>query len=194
MKSMRVELEILFFESPADWLAWLEENHASACGVWLRLAKKASSLFSVTYAEGVEGALCYGWIDGQSKKYDADSWLQKFTPRAKRSLWSKINRDKALQLIQDGAMQPAGLREVERAREDGRWDAAYDSPSQAPVPLDLQARLDASPAASECFALLSSQNRYAILFRLQTAKRPETRARRIEQFIAMLEQGEKLYP
>lgn len=194
MKNTSADWETLLFETSQDWLAWLEEHAASTCGVWLRFAKKASPLCSISYAQALEGALCYGWIDGQGKKLDEDSWIQKFTPRARKSLWSKVNRDKALALIESGAMKPTGLREVERAREDGRWDAAYDPSSQATVPEDFGARLDASPPAREFFDKLDSRNRYAMLFRLQTAKKPETRARRIEQFVAMLEKGEKIHP
>jgi uncharacterized protein YdeI (YjbR/CyaY-like superfamily) len=144
--------------------------------------------------EALHAALCFGWIDGQARGGDDSFYLQRFTPRRARSIWSKRNRDFVTALIESGRMQPAGLREVERAKADGRWDAAYDAPSTATVPDDLQAALDASPAAAELFAGLSSQNRYAILHRVQTAKKPETRARRIEKFVAMLARGETLYP
>jgi uncharacterized protein YdeI (YjbR/CyaY-like superfamily) len=139
-------------------------------------------------------ALCYGWIDGQKNSYDEDSWLQKFTPRGAKSVWSKINREKVAALTASGQMQPSGLRAVELAKQDGRWDAAYDSQSNATVPEDFQAALDASPQAKSFFATLNSVNRYAILFRIQTAKKAETRLKRIEQFIGMLERNEKLYP
>ena len=158
------------------------------------MAKKGSAGRSLSYAEAVEVALCYGWIDGQSKGNNATSWLQKFTPRRKRSIWSKINREKAERLISEGRMQPAGLAEVGRARQDGRWEAAYDSPRAATVPADFQTALKNRPQASAFFGTLNSQNRFAILFRLQTAKKSGTRARRIEQFIRMLENHEKLYP
>ena len=187
------ELPVLFFESAEDFAAWLEENHDTSPGVWLRFAKKGSGIRSLTYAPAVEEALRHGWIDGQAKKQDDQWYVQKFIRRAKRSIWSKINRDKAEALIASGRMRPAGLAEVERAKADGRWDAAYDSPKNSAVPDDLQAALDASPQAKEFFATLSSQNRYAILFRLQTAKKPETRARRITDFVAMLERGETLH-
>lgn len=187
-------MPVVLFRDPAEWTAWLEENHAASPGLWLLLAKKASDLASVTYAEGLEVALCYGWIDGQKKSYDASSWLQKFTPRGARSIWSKINREKALALIESGRMRAAGLRAVELARQDGRWDAAYDPASTATVPEDFQAALDASPVALAAFAALDGQNRYAMLFRIQTARRPQTRAARITKFIGMLERGEKLYP
>jgi uncharacterized protein YdeI (YjbR/CyaY-like superfamily) len=174
-------------------VAWLEENHAASAGVWLRLAKKSSNLESVSYEEAVEVALCYGWIDGQGKGEDENYSLQKFTPRAKRSVWSKRNRERALTLIESGRMKPAGLREIERARQDGRWSAAYDSPSTMKVPRDLRAALDDHPEARAFFETLDGRNRYAILLQLQTAKRPETRARRIERFVAMLAREEKPY-
>jgi len=147
----------------------------------------------VSYAEAVEQALCFGWIDGQKRSLDAHHWLQRFTPRRARSLWSKVNCEKALALIEQGRMQPAGLREVERARHDGRWEQAYDPPGRAQVPPDLEAAFARHPRAAAFFATLDGANRYAVLWRLQTAKRPETRARRIEQFVAMLERGEKLH-
>lgn len=187
-------MTVVLFRDPSEWADWLQENHAASPGLWLRLAKKASSLTSVTYAEALEVALCYGWIDGQKRSYDADSWLQKFTPRGAKSLWSKINREKVLALIESGRMRPAGLRAVELARQDGRWDAAYDPASTATVPQDFQAALDASPAAGAAFTALDGQNRYAMLFRIQTARKPQTRAARIAKFVGMLERGEKLYP
>lgn len=188
------EVPTLSFERREDWEAWLERNHAESPGVWLRLARKGSGLPSVTRDEALEAALCYGWIDGQARSGDESTWVQKFTPRGARSIWSKINREKAERLIESGRMRPAGLAEVERAKRDGRWDAAYDSPSRATVPDDLQAALDASPRAKELFAALDGRNRYAILFRIQTVKKPETRAKRIRDFVRMLENGEKLYP
>jgi uncharacterized protein YdeI (YjbR/CyaY-like superfamily) len=188
------ELPIMPFEDQAVWAAWLANNHATSAGVWLRLAKKATGTPSVSYAEALEVALCYGWIDGQKKGYDDAWWLQKFTPRGPKSIWSNINKQKAQALIDSGQMQPAGLAAVERAKQDGRWDAAYDSQSRIDVPSDLQAELDRNPAAKAFFATLNSTNRYAILFRIQTAKKPETRAKRIQQFIGMLERHELLYP
>ena len=190
----RAELPIELFEDQAAWAAWLESHHADAPGLWLRHAKKASGLASVSYAEALDLALCYGWIDGQKKSYDAASWLQKWTPRGTKSIWSKINREKALKLIERGEMKPAGLAEVERARQDGRWEAAYDSHSTAMVPSDFQAALDDNAEAGAFFASLNSTNRYAILFRIQTAKKAETRAKRIREFIGMLERHEKLHP
>lgn len=170
------------------------KHGASSGGVWLQLAKKGAPLTSVSYAEALEVALCHGWIDGQKKSYDADSWLQKFTPRGARSIWSKINREKALGLIESGRMQAAGLAQIERAKADGRWEDAYEPASTATVPEDLQAELDRNPAAKAFFETLKGSNRYAILFRVQTAKKPDTRARRIAQFVAMLEKGETLHP
>ncbi len=158
------------------------------------MAKKDSGIASVTHAEALEVALCYGWIDGQLKAQDDKHFLRRFTPRTARSIWSKINRDKALQLIDEGRMQPAGLAEVERARADGRWEAAYDAQSTAVVAPDLQAALDANRKAKDFFAKLDSRNRYAVLFRTQGAKKPETRALRIARFVEMLAKGEKLYP
>lgn len=188
------ELPIMMFARQQDWEQWLAQHHADSLGVWIQIAKKAAGIESVNYAEALDVALCYGWIDGQSKKYDESSWIQKFTPRGRRSIWSKVNREKVAALIASGKMQPAGLAEIERAKQDGRWEAAYDSPSRATVPEDLQAALDKHPQAGAFFATLNSQNRYAILFRVQTAKKPETRARRIQQFIEMLEKGETIYP
>ena len=186
-------LPVLPFASPAEFEAWLSEHHDSAAGLWIKFAKKASRIDTIVYAEALELALCHGWIDGQVAKVDESFYAQRFTPRRARSKWSKINRAKAEELIARGAMKPAGLAEVERARGDGRWDAAYDSPSNATVPDDLQAALDANPRAAEFFATLSGPNRYAILYRIQEAKRPETRARRIDQFVAMLARGEKIH-
>lgn len=193
-KQPREELPVMAFANQGDWAAWLAANHASTLGIWLRIAKKASGVASVTYDEALEEALCYGWIDGQKKTYDEGSWLQKFTPRGAKSIWSKVNREKVLALIERGRMQPAGHAQIERARQDGRWDAAYDSQKVAAVPDDLAAALEANPAAKAFFATLKSTNRYAILFRIQTAKKPETRAKRIAQFVEMLARNELLYP
>jgi uncharacterized protein YdeI (YjbR/CyaY-like superfamily) len=188
------ELPIILFEKPSDWASWLEENGAQSSGLWLRLAKKASGITSITYAEAVDVALCYGWIDGLKKSYDESSWLQKFTPRRPKSIWSKINCSKAEALIASGQMKPAGLAEVERAKQDGRWEAAYDSHSTATVPNDFEAALESSPEAKSFFATLNSTNRYAILYRIQTAKKAETRAKRIQEFVRMLEQHEVFHP
>ena len=178
------------FKSAAAWEKWLAKNHASSPGIWLRLARKASGVKSITHAQALDAALCYGWIDAQVKRESETFWNQRFMPRTRRSIWSKINREKALALIAAGKMKPAGLAEVERAQQDGRWDQAYDSPKTATVPVDLQAALDASPKAAVFFKTLNSANRYAILFRVNTAKRAETRERRITAIIKMLENGE----
>ena len=193
-KQPREELPVILFESQERWAEWLAANHASSRGIWMRLAKKASGIASINYDQALEEALCYGWIDGQKKTYDETSWLQKFTPRGARSIWSKVNRDKVQALIERERMQPAGHAEIERAKQDGRWEAAYDSQSKADVPDDFVAALEANPAAKAFFATLNSRNRYAMLFRIQTAKKPETRAKRIEQFVEMLARSESLYP
>lgn len=185
---------ILLFEHKDAWATWLNKNHITSPGVWLRLVKKASDIESVSYSEAIDAALCYGWIDGQKKVDNEHYWLQKFTPRSENSIWSKINRDKALALIEGGEMKAAGLKEIERAKDDGRWDAAYDSASNATVPSDFQAALDVSTQAKAFFTTLDGRNRYAILFRIQTAKKAETCAKRIQQFTQMLEKKEKLYP
>ena len=186
--------EILLFEDQKAWQIWLGGNYRTSAGVWLRLAKKSSGLHSLTYQEALDVALCHGWIDGQKKSYDAQSWLQKFTTRGPKSIWSKINRARALALIDAGRMQPAGLAAIEQARENGQWEGAYDSHRTAQPPEDFQSALDANPDAAEFYATLNSANRYAILFRLQTARKPETRQKRLEQFIRMLERHEKLHP
>jgi uncharacterized protein YdeI (YjbR/CyaY-like superfamily) len=185
---------IVAFPSREAWAAWLDEHHADSAGVWLTLLKKGAGEAGVSYGDAVEVALCYGWIDGQAGKHNDRFWLQRFTPRRARSIWSRVNRDRALALIARGEMQPAGLREVERAQADGRWEAAYEPPSTMTVPDDLQTALASNPTAAEAFAALNSTNRYSILHRIQAAKRPETRARRIETFVAMLAEGKKLYP
>jgi uncharacterized protein YdeI (YjbR/CyaY-like superfamily) len=182
------------FATPADWRAWLERHHAASPGIWLQFARKTSGVASVNHAEALETALCFGWIDGQAKGVDATHWLQKFTPRKPNSLWSQINRRKALELIERGLMRPAGLAAIERAKANGRWEAAYHSPRNSAIPPDLQEELGRSPKAAKFFASLDSRNRYAILFRLQTAKTPETRRARLEKFVAMLKRRETLHP
>jgi uncharacterized protein YdeI (YjbR/CyaY-like superfamily) len=187
------ELPVHLFASPAELEAWLEENHGSSQGVWLKIAKKGAAEPSVTYAEALELALCFGWIDSQKRGFDDQHFLQRFTPRRPRGRWSKINREKAERLIASGAMRPAGLAAVEAAKADGRWEAAYEGQRTAKVPLDLQRALAANPAAAAFFDSLDSANRYAIVYRLEEAKKPETRARRLEKFVAMLERGEKIH-
>jgi uncharacterized protein YdeI (YjbR/CyaY-like superfamily) len=185
---------IVLFTDRTAFREWLTAHHAAERGLWLRIAKAASSLQSVTYAEALDVALCFGWIDGQKRSYDAESFLQKFTPRQKRRPWSKRNREHVDRLCAAGEMHPAGLAAVAAAKADGRWDRAYDSPGAATVPDDLQAALDAHPKARAFFETLKGSNRYAILYRIQTAVKPETRARRIAEFVAMLERGETVYP
>ena len=185
---------ILLFEHQQAWEDWLSRNHSKCPGVWLRLAKKGSKVRSLTYVEALESALCFGWIDAQKKPESDKAWLQRLTPRGKRSIWSKINCQKATALLACGRMRDSGLREILRAKEDGRWERAYDSPSNATVPEDFQAALNKSSKAKAFFETLESRNRYAILFRIQTGKRAETRARKIAEFIAMLERHEKIHP
>jgi uncharacterized protein YdeI (YjbR/CyaY-like superfamily) len=182
----KAEQPVVFFATPDAMDEWLAENHASSDGVWLKFAKRASGIESVAYAEALDVALSYGWIDGQVKKPDDDHYLQRFTPRRQRSKWSKRNRGKAERLIAEGRMRAAGLAEIERARTDGRWDAAYDSPSTATVPDDFQRALDEAPAAREFFASLGSTKRYSFLYRIEDAKRPDTRAKRIAEYVALL--------
>jgi uncharacterized protein YdeI (YjbR/CyaY-like superfamily) len=182
------------FRSAAGWDAWLAEHHGDhPDGLWLRIAKAGADVETVRYPEVLDTAIAYGWIDAQRKPLDATYFLQRFVPRRARSRWSRLNREKAERLIASGAMKPPGLAEVERARADGRWDAAYAPQSRATVPEDLQAELARSPTAAAFFASLSSRNRYSILYRLEDAKRPETRAKRLAQFVEMLERGESLY-
>jgi uncharacterized protein YdeI (YjbR/CyaY-like superfamily) len=182
------------FEDQQTWFSWLRKNHATSSGVWLRIARKGAKVRSVSYPQAVDAALCFGWIDGQKKSDDERYWLQRFTRRSEKSIWSKINRERAIRLIELGQMNAAGLREVERAKRDGRWEGAYDSPRGATIPADFQAVLNKTPRAKGFFATLDSRNRYAVLFRIQTAKKAETRAKRIKQFAEMLSQHEKIYP
>jgi uncharacterized protein YdeI (YjbR/CyaY-like superfamily) len=185
---------ILSFRSSSEWLDWLRKNHAKSSGIWLKIAKKDTTAQSISYNEALEAALRYGWIDSQKKGYDELAWLQRFGPRGARSIWSKRNRDTAQKLIDSGRMKLPGLRAVERAKETGQWEAAYDSQRGVAVPEDLQKELDQHPQADKFFRELNSANRYAILHRIQTAKKPETRARRIHQYVEMLAKGEKIYP
>ncbi len=189
---MPAELPELGFADQAAFAAWLAD-HADTPGLWLRIAKKGTGIPSVDHGQALEEALRHGWIDGTARRVDDEWFVQKFTPRTRRSRWSKINRDAAERLIAAGRMFPRGLREVEAAKADGRWEAAYAGPASSAVPDDLAAALRASPKAEAFFATLTSQNRYAILYRVEEAKRPETRARRIEKFVGMLERGETLH-
>jgi uncharacterized protein YdeI (YjbR/CyaY-like superfamily) len=188
---MSNELPILPFPSMKEWAAWLKKEHVSSRGLWMKLAKKGTKIPSITYDEAVEAALCYGWIDGQKKGWDEKYWLQKFTPRGTKSIWSKINTEKAERLISSGQMKPAGLRVVEAAKADGRWEQAYESQKNISIPEDFQAALDKNKKAKAFFDGLKSADRYPFLFRIQTAKKAETRAKRIGQFIEMLERYEK---
>lgn len=188
------DLPVHSFASRAEWAKWLDREHDSSPGVWLAIARKHAGAESVSYAEALDVALCYGWIDGRKDRLDERTWLQRFTPRRARSRWSKRNSGLAEELIGRGEMAPAGMREIERARADGRWDAAYDSHSTATVPPDLLAALEHDEAARDFFAALDGNNRYAILYRIQEARRPETRARRIAKYVAMLSAGEKIHP
>jgi len=184
---------VKLFQSKEAWAKWLDKNYEKSAGVWLRIAKKGASVKTLTYQEGLEVALCYGWIDGQKRPESEETWLQRFVPRGSRSVWSKINREKAQALIASGEMKAAGLAAIENAKKSGRWASAYDSPSGATVPGDFQAALDANPSAKAFFETLDRANRYAVLWRIQTVKKAETRARKIEQFIAMLERKEKIH-
>lgn len=190
---MADQLPIVSFTSPAELEAWVEKDGADSDGVWLKIAKKGSGVESVSYAEALEVALCFGWIDSQKRGFDERHFLQRFTPRRPRGRWSKINREKAEDLIEAGRMRPAGMAEVEAAKADGRWGAAYEGQRTADVPADLQRELDSRPAAREFFARLDSANRYAIVYRLGEAKRHETRERRLRKFVEMLERGEKIH-
>lgn len=193
MKSAPTSAPTLVFGSRDDWHAWLKKNHTASNGIWLQIAKRNTDTPTVSYADALEVALCYGWIDGQKQSLDAQFWLQRFTPRTAKSVWSKINREKVSALIEAGQMQPAGLKAVEAAQKDGRWDAAYASASQATVPEDLQAALDANKKARAFFQTLDSHNRYSILYRVQNAKKAETRSKRISEFVAMLARHETLH-
>jgi uncharacterized protein YdeI (YjbR/CyaY-like superfamily) len=187
-------LPIRPFATVEEWRDWLAAQPEDTRGLWVKFARSGSGIASITHAEALEEALRQGWIDGQVRRVDDRWWAQRFGPRTSRSRWSKVNREAAERLIGEGRMLPRGLREVERAKADGRWEAAYAPPSRASVPDDLAAAFDAAPAAREFFETLDSRNRYAVLHRIETAKRPETRARRIEQFVAMLGRGETLHP
>jgi len=187
------DLPVLFFEDMPAWNQWLNVHHAEPSGVWLKFAKKASGITSLTYQPALEVALCYGWIDGQTKSLDETYYLQKFTPRRPKSIWSKRNVGIAERLIAEGLMQPSGRAAIDAAKADGRWDQAYDSASNMAIPEDFQAALNAHPKAKEFYETLNKTNAYAILWRIQTAKKPETRTARIEKLIVMLERGEKLH-
>lgn len=187
------ELPIVFFKEPAEWEAWLEKNHSASNGVWLKFYKKISGLQSVKYDEALDVALCYGWIDGQLKKFDSDSYVQKFTPRRTKSIWSKRNVEHVTRLEKDGRMRPSGQKAVELAKADGRWKVAYDSPANMGVPEDFLSELAKNKNAFEFFESLTKANKYAIAWRLQTAKRVETRTKRMQTILEMLGRGEKFH-
>ena len=187
-------LSIMSFETQQDWERWLTEHHTDTVGIWLKVAKKETGIPSVNYSEALDSALCYGWIDGQKASFDDQYWLQKFTPRRPKSIWSKVNCDKATALIAEGRMQPEGIRQVELAKADGRWESAYESQSKITIPADFQSELDKNQKAKDFFSTLDSINRYAILFRIHSAKKPATRSARINKFIEMLSNNQKIYP
>lgn len=190
---MTDDIESTLFKNARAFETWLKKHHATSDGLWLKIAKRGAQEPSVTYAEAVEIALCWGWIDGQKKGLDEQHFLQRFTPRRARSIWSKINVDKVARLIEAGRMQPPGHAQVEAAKADGRWAQAYDGAKTATVPDDLVAALDAKPSAKAFFATLNASNRYAVLWRIQTAVKPETRARRVAQLVDMLARGEVIH-
>jgi uncharacterized protein YdeI (YjbR/CyaY-like superfamily) len=188
------QLPVLCFESVGAWDAWLAEHAAGSSGVWLKIPKKGSGATGIGYSDALDVALCHGWIDGQKGSHDSGHWLQRFTPRKPGSRWSRINTERVAALTAAGRMRPSGLAEVERAQADGRWEQAYESQSRATVPADLARALAANARARTFFATLDSANRYAILYRIGAAKRPETRARRVATFVAMLSEHKKIYP
>jgi uncharacterized protein YdeI (YjbR/CyaY-like superfamily) len=190
MTRKEFDLPVRLFKDQSAWEKWLSANHANSPGIWMRIAKKDSGVRSANYQEALDVALCYGWIDGRKESYDETSWLQRFTPRGPRSMWSKINTGKAQALIDAGRMRPPGLAAIEAAKADGRWESAYQPSSTTEVPPELQAALDKSPKAKAFFETLRGVNRYAIIFRVTTAKKPETRAKRVAEFIAALERHE----
>ena len=187
------EMQVVSFASSEEWREWIEEHHAKSNGVWLRLFKKNSGEKTVTYDEALEEALCYGWIDGQANKYDSTSYIQKFTPRRPKSIWSKRNTEKAERLIQDGKMQQAGMQQVELAKADGRWQQAYDSSKNMKVPEDFLQQLSTNEKAKTFFDGLNKANQYAISWRLQTAKKPETREKRLKEILQMMSEGKKFH-
>lgn len=186
-------LPIVSFSNQLEWEVWLAQHSTGSVGAWLRLRKKTSNVASISKAEAIDSALCHGWIDGQIDKYDDDSWLVRFTPRRPRSKWSEINRKRATELIAAGLMQASGQSEIDKAKADGRWEAAYAPARTAEVPQDLQVALEGNPMAAAFFMTLTGANRYAILYRIGAVKKPETRARKIVDFVAMLERGETIH-
>lgn len=191
---MAGDVQMMLFASQAAFAQWLAIHFNDSDGVWLQHSKKGAPVPSVSYQEALEVALCFGWIDGQKRSLDVHHYLQRWTPRRPNSLWSKVNREKVLRYIEEGKMQPSGMAEIERAKKNGRWDAAYDSSSTAGVPPELDAAFADHPGAAEFFATLTSQNRYAVVFRVQTAKKPETRVRKAQEYAAMLARNETIHP
>ncbi len=192
--NLEKNIPVIPFESSKKWEAWLAKNHGKSNAIWLQIFKKGSGQKSVNYAEALDVALCYGWIDGQKNTYDGHSWLQKFTPRRSKSGWSKINTQHVERLIKEGKMKPAGLLQIEAAKQDGRWERAYHSQSNASVPEDFLQELDKNKKAKMFFGTLNKANIYAIVYRLQTAKKPETRQKRMKMILEMLSKGEKFHP
>jgi uncharacterized protein YdeI (YjbR/CyaY-like superfamily) len=193
-KAKHDEYPTLFFANAAAFEKWLHKNHSKSDGIWLKIARAGSGIQSLDYAGALEVCLCYGWIDGTRKSLDKEYFVQKYTPRRPGSIWSVINQQKVQKLIDEGRMQPAGLAVIEEAKKSGQWDKAYESPKAIKIPVELQEALDAKPKAKKFFATLSSQNRFSILFRIGKVKKEETKARKIKEFVAMLEKGETIYP
>lgn len=190
----KMELPQHLFEDQFAFEKWLELNHSSSPGIWLQIAKKGSRIESITYDQAVESGLCYGWIDSQKEKLDDKSWIQRFTPRGPKSIWSKINKDRAEALIEAGRMKPSGLKAIDAAKKNGEWDKAYEPQSNATIPEDFALELERNADAKAFYETLDRQNKYAISFRIHTAKKQETRVKRIQEFIMMLQNGEKIYP
>jgi len=193
-KVVRPDAPILSFAVTKELTSWLAKHHAASTGIWIRLFKNKSGVTSITYSEALDVALCYGWIDGQKKTYDTESWLQKFTPRRPKSIWSKRNREHIARLEKSGKMKAAGIQQVEAAKADGRWEQAYDSPSNMVVPADFLKELARNKKAEFFFKTLNKTNTYAIAWRLQTAKKTETRDKRMKAILEMLKKGEKFHP
>lgn len=194
MKAKASELAIVLFEDQQAFESWLADHHDTSPGIRLQIAKKGSGVRSVNYAEALDVALCYGWIDSQKEAFDATAWLQRFTPRGPKSIWSKVNVDKVELLIANGRMKPSGLEAIEKAKQNGLWDKAYESQSNATMPEDLAIALEQNEKAKAFYETLNKQNKYAILFRIHNVKKEETRKKKIAQFVEMLEKGEKIYP
>jgi len=189
-----IDLPIMMFSGQQDFEEWLAHYYETSEGILLRIAKKGATISTVSYSEALDSALCYGWIDSRKEKCDEETWLQRFTPRKARSIWSKVNKERVEALIASGRMKSSGYKAIEVAKQNGQWDRAYESQSKATLPEDFASELDKSRQAKEFYDMLDSQNKYAILFRIHNAKKQETREKRIKQFIAMLERNEKIYP